>query len=83
MQRTGRQLRVGDAVRHAKSSPSPTDAPRELGSMTGTIIKVFPNANSGARKQGSKPRGKVQVRWASGSIATHDSHMIVAIDENS
>lgn len=80
-QATGRQLRVGDSVQHAKGSPHPDGKDRELGDMPGVVVEVLPQTSSGARKAGSEPRGKVKVLWMSGSVGTHDSVMIVRVDK--
>jgi hypothetical protein len=46
--------------------------------MEGVVVKVIARGGSGAhggRKQGNA----VVVRWASGSEARHDAHMIVTV----
>ena len=45
--------------------------------MTGVVVKVYPDIGSGS---GKKKTGKVKVRWASGSEATHDGHMIYTVE---
>jgi hypothetical protein len=77
---TGRDLKEGDNVRAARGSPHPDGRDRELADMPGIVVEVLPHANSGARKAGQPPRGKVKVLWLSGSVGTHDSHMIVRMD---
>lgn len=78
---TGRQLKVGDVVRGALCSLRVDKSDRPLGPMLGVVVAVYPNASSGARGQDQKPRGKVKVHWASGSTGSHDSYMVVKVDE--
>jgi hypothetical protein len=77
---TGRRLAVGDRVAHATGSPHPDGKDRSLGAMQGVVTRVLPHASSGARRAGARPHGKVEVRWDSGSVAVHDSVMIVRLD---
>jgi hypothetical protein len=76
---TGRQLKVGDLVRAARGSPRPDGADRELAAMLGLIVARLPAASSGARGARTPPRGKVRVLWDSGSVAVHDSIMVVKV----
>lgn len=73
---TGNALRVGDRVRRAVGTPGPAKADRPLGTMEGTVTKVFAGRGSGDTRQ---RLNKVRVAWDSGSEATHDAVMIVAV----
>jgi len=73
---TGQKLKVGDTVRRAMMSPKLDGSDRELGDMTGVIVKFNPKGGSGSGKK----QGSARVRWSSGSEASHDAHMLVRDD---
>jgi hypothetical protein len=77
---TGRDLKVGDRVRAALEplGPRNVEQDRRLGTMDGTIIKIYPNAHSGGMGKNG-PTGRIKVQWASGSVGVHDSIMIVKV----
>lgn len=72
------RVNVGDVVRLSKDTPHPDGSlPKLFGPMTGVVVKVYPDVGSGS---GKKKTGKVKVRWASGSEATHDGHLVYTVE---